>query len=259
MLKKIICTLICLLLATSVSGCESGVNSGMRKRSNQSDIDAVIAQRAAEEGISIDLTGTADITAVPANDIDAADTVSEPVNDTGASDTISEPVYDTGASDTISEPVYDIAAADTVAEPANDTGTADITAVPVNNEVNSDAELPEGDDTVDVDLTVLSSTLVYSEVYRMMMSPEDFIGKKIKMSGQYVVIFDEGTGKYYHACIISDATACCSQGIEFELTNSYTYPDDYPEEGAEICVIGTFDTYEEDDYIYCTLRNARIA
>jgi len=194
MLKKIICTLICLLLATSVSGCESGVNSGMRKRSNQSDIDAVIAQRAAEEGISIDLTGT-----------------------------------------------------------------ADITAEPVNNEVSSDAELPDGDDTVDVDLTVLSSTLVYSEVYRMMMSPEDFIGKKIKMSGQYVVIFDEGTGKYYHACIISDATACCSQGIEFELTNSYTYPDDYPEEGAEICVIGTFDTYEEDDYIYCTLRNARIA
>ena len=246
MLKKIICTLICLLLATSVSGCESGVNSGMRKRSNQSDIDAVIAQRAAEEGISIDLTGTADITAVPANDIDAADTVSEPANDIGASDTISEPVYD-------------IAAADTVAEPANDTGTDDITAEPVNNEVNSDAELPEDDDTVDIDLTVLSSTLVYSEVYRMMMSPEDFIGKKIKMSGQYVVIFDEGTGKYYHACIISDATACCSQGIEFELTNSYTYPDDYPEEGADICVIGTFDTYEEDDYIYCTLRNARIA
>ena len=61
------------------------------------------------------------------------------------------------------------------------------------------------------------------------------------------------------ACIISDATACCSQGIEFVLTDEYTYPDDYLKEGEKICVIETFDTYQEGDYTYCTLRNARIA
>jgi hypothetical protein len=96
--------------------------------------------------------------------------------------------------------------------------------------------------SIDVDLTALSSTMVYSEVYNMMTDPGSYIGKTVKMSGVYAVYYDEGTGKYYHACIISDATACCSQGIEFELKSGYSYPDDYPAEGGQICVTGTFDT-----------------
>jgi uncharacterized membrane protein YcgQ (UPF0703/DUF1980 family) len=108
-----------------------------------------------------------------------------------------------------------------------------------------------------VDLTVLSSTMVYSEVYNMMCYPENYVGKTIKMSGQYSVYHDESTDKYYHACIIMDATACCSQGIEFELTDDYKYPDDYPELCDQICVIGTFETYQEGEGTYCTLRNAK--
>ncbi len=49
---------------------------------------------------------------------------------------------------------------------------------------------------------------------------------------------------------------CCAQGIEFVLAGEYTYPDDYPEEGSYIKVAGVFDTYEDEEYIYCTLRNA---
>jgi len=48
------------------------------------------------------------------------------------------------------------------------------------------------------------------------------------------------------------------EGIEFALTDDYTYPDDYPEEGGNICVVGIFDTYQEGDNTYCTLRNAKI-
>ena len=55
-----------------------------------------------------------------------------------------------------------------------------------------------------------------------------------------------------------DAAACCSQGIEFVLTDEYSYPDDYPEEGREICVVGVFDTYQEGGYTYCTLRDAKM-
>ncbi|MCR5060387.1 MAG: hypothetical protein K6A80_05055 [Saccharofermentans sp.] len=111
---------------------------------------------------------------------------------------------------------------------------------------------------IDVDLTVMSSTVVYSEVYSMMISPESYIGKTVKMKGAFVVYHDALTDKYYYACIISDATACCSQGIEFILTDDYTYPDDYPQEGGEICVAGVFDTYQENGRYYCTLRDARI-
>jgi hypothetical protein len=101
--------------------------------------------------------------------------------------------------------------------------------------------------------------MVYSEVYNMMVSPDDYIGKTVKMEGQFVPYYDESTGNYYFACFISDATACCSQGIEFILTDDYSYPEDYPQEGESICVVGTFDTYMEGENMYCTLRNAVLA
>ena len=69
----------------------------------------------------------------------------------------------------------------------------------------------------------------------------------------------ESGSKSDRIVFISDATACCSQGIEFVLTDDYTYPDDYPERGSEICVMGVFDLYEEGTYTYCTLRDAVIA
>ncbi|MCR4926371.1 MAG: hypothetical protein K5927_00175 [Lachnospiraceae bacterium] len=111
---------------------------------------------------------------------------------------------------------------------------------------------------IDVDLTKLSSTMVYAEVYNMMTEPEKYVGKMVKMNGIYATANDEATGKIYHACIISDATACCSQGIEFELTDDYKYPNDFPELGTDICVVGTFDTYNEGDYVYCTLKKAEM-
>lgn len=37
--------------------------------------------------------------------------------------------------------------------------------------------------SVDLDLTQLSSTVVYSEVYNMLITPDDYKGKIIKMKG----------------------------------------------------------------------------
>ncbi|WP_034450864.1 hypothetical protein [Butyrivibrio sp. AE2032] len=110
---------------------------------------------------------------------------------------------------------------------------------------------------IDVDLTVLSSNMVYAEVFNMVYSPEEYIGKTIKMKGQFSLLQDEATGNLYYACIIADATACCSQGIEFIPANGAVYPDDFPEIGTEICVAGEFTTYQEGGTTYCTLANAR--
>ena len=116
-----------------------------------------------------------------------------------------------------------------------------------------------GDDSkIDVDLTQLSSTIVYSEVYNMMTVPDGYIGCTVKMRGSFDVFVDDVTNKYYYACIIQDATACCASGIEFEPADVRVYPDDFPELGSEICVVGVFDTYVEGEYLYCTLRNAKI-
>ncbi|MGN1202435.1 MAG: hypothetical protein ACI4RF_04010 [Eubacterium sp.] len=108
---------------------------------------------------------------------------------------------------------------------------------------------------IDVDLTQLSSTMVYSEVYNMMISPKDYVGKTVKMRGQFAQYTDTETGKTYYSVIIADAAACCQQGMEFVLNRDYKYPDDYPEPGQEIEVTGEFQTYKEGELTYCRLAS----
>ncbi|MBQ3932303.1 MAG: hypothetical protein II653_00925 [Lachnospiraceae bacterium] len=112
--------------------------------------------------------------------------------------------------------------------------------------------------SIDLDLTTYSSTMVYTEVYNMMLQPKEYKGKTVKIKGLFTTYCEESTGVNYFACIVQDATACCSQGIEFSLTGDYTYPDDYPKEGEEITVVGVFDTYKEVNSEYIVLKNAMI-
>ena len=118
---------------------------------------------------------------------------------------------------------------------------------------------------VDVDLTVLSSTMVYSEVYNMLYNdPAYYLGKTVKARGEFSIyqLVTDGVlqpDPVSYACIISDAAACCAEGMEFVLEGNYTYPDDYPELGAEITVIGEFQSYEENGMTWYHLVNARLA
>ncbi len=109
--------------------------------------------------------------------------------------------------------------------------------------------------SVDLDLTQLSSTVVYSEVYNMLITPDNYKGKIIKMKGQFNQYTDEETGKIYNSVIIPDATACCQQGLEFELSDK-TNPNF--EQNTVITVVGTFDTYSDGEFLYCHLKNAKI-
>lgn len=120
-------------------------------------------------------------------------------------------------------------------------------------------------DGVDVDLTVLSSTMVYSEVYNMLYNdPAHYLGKTVKARGGFSIyqLVTDGVlqpDPVAYACIIADATACCAEGMEFVLEGDYTYPDDYPELGTEITVIGEFQSYEENGMTWYHLVNARLA
>ncbi len=130
----------------------------------------------------------------------------------------------------------------------------------VESEVETKEEtLSDAETAVDLDLTSMSSEMVYATVYQMLVDPDSYTGSTVCMSGQYYASYYEGTQQYYHYCIIADATACCSQGMEFVLADAtWTYPDDYPQDYQDIVVVGTFGSYEEEGYTYYCLLEARL-
>lgn len=110
------------------------------------------------------------------------------------------------------------------------------------------------DNTDILDLTVMNGDMVYATVYQFMVSPEDYIGRTVKITGTYRSEFYEPTNQTYHYVLITDAMACCSQGIEFVFDDDQTYPN----EEEDITIMGTFETYEEEGKLYCRLADASI-
>ncbi len=142
-------------------------------------------------------------------------------------------------------------------EPTTEVTTEAVTEVA--SEVLTEEYLGEPDPNVDIDLTVMSKDMIYATVYQMMLSPEEFVGKKVKADGIYASGYYDATGKWYHYCIIKDAQACCQQGMEFTWEDGSHDLSEYPEQGAEIQVIGTFRIYkdfEDDVQQYCELASS---
>lgn len=123
----------------------------------------------------------------------------------------------------------------------------------------STAESSAPEEGIDYDLTTMSSTMIYSTVSNMMLYPDVYQGKTVKLEGNFSVYHDEAADKYLFAAIVPDATACCQQGIEFVLGDDYKYPDDYPEEGTSITIKGEFNTYNEYGFNYAQLLDASMA
>ncbi|MCR5075278.1 MAG: hypothetical protein K6A79_05700 [Ruminococcus sp.] len=109
-----------------------------------------------------------------------------------------------------------------------------------------------------LDLSAMSASVVYGQVFDMVNNPDDYTGRMIKAKGPFAYYQDPATNKEYFAVLITDAMACCSQGIEFVLDGDKKYPDDYPEINEEITVTGVFNFYTEGTNKYCQLLNAQI-
>jgi len=120
----------------------------------------------------------------------------------------------------------------------------------------AEAETPEEPPIIDMDISGMSSTLAYAQIYNLLSDPSPWLGKTIRMSGLYSFYDDQEHNIVYHACIISDATACCTQGIEFVWAGEHPWPVDYPESGTEITVTGRLEIYEEGGRKYLHLVDA---
>ena len=79
---------------------------------------------------------------------------------------------------------------------------------------------PETHEKIDVDLTKLSPTMIYAEVFNILQAPNDYRCKILKIRGKYLASHDPQKDEMHHACVIYDATACCMQGFEFELAEN---------------------------------------
>ena len=118
---------------------------------------------------------------------------------------------------------------------------------------NEDYTISDDPDAI-VDLTALSSTMVYAEVFNMMMEPERYIGRTIKMKGIYYSSYYNVTQKDYHYIIITDAAACCAQGLEFVCLDDNSYPED----DTEIEVTGIYKSYKEEGITFYYIETDEI-
>ncbi len=122
------------------------------------------------------------------------------------------------------------------------------------NEIELEEEnfvLPTGEA---MDLTEMNPNMLYSTLYQMVLSPQDYVGKKIKIRGVYTEVDYEGTIYYY--IVIKDEMACCAQGIEFVCEDTSEFISDK----SMIEVEGIFETYyvEEDDFLYSRLVHTTV-
>ena len=150
--------------------------------------------------------------------------------------------------------VFSSSQKDSSAESSSASDTVTTTAAAESSKPDESSKAYE---KVDTDLSKMSSTMAYAEASNMLSEPDKYKGKIVKAKGVFAVSNDNGNT--YFACMLTDAAACCSQPIEFVLSDtSRKYPADYPELDSEITVVGVFGTYNEGANQYCRLSDAQL-
>ena len=100
-----------------------------------------------------------------------------------------------------------------------------------------------------IDLTVMNSQMTYTQVYNIVNDPAEYLGKTLKIKGLFDYNHFDATDKDYYYCVIPDAAACCSHGIEFIWQGGHE-TSDYPDKNKEITIEGVYDTYTELGIVY---------
>ncbi len=100
------------------------------------------------------------------------------------------------------------------------------------------AESTDSNSEIDFDLSAMNSDLVYATVFQMMIDSESYINKTVRMKGELAIYENSPTanGGRAYAVIISDALACCKQGIEFK----YNFGENEPKNGDIVTVTGIY-------------------
>lgn len=98
---------------------------------------------------------------------------------------------------------------------------------------------------VDFDLSVMNANMVYATVFDMMVFPEKYSDKSIRMKGSLEIYDNVAKGSTLYSVIVADALSCCKTGIEFH----YDFGNRVPPRGTEVMVTGKFLCTEIQDGI----------
>ena len=113
---------------------------------------------------------------------------------------------------------------------------------------------------IDVDLTTMNATMVFSQVSDMINQPSTYVNKIVKVKGPFRPLESTNPDYCYPAIIVQDATACCGNGLEFLLYGvprcSMEGGNGYPILNEEATVIGRFETYLEGTSLFVHLVDA---
>ena len=90
---------------------------------------------------------------------------------------------------------------------------------------------------IDLDFTKMNYNMASSVIFEMLIEPEKYLNKTVKIDGQFETSVYEGNR--YFAVINWDLTGCCPSGLNFIPPDSMIYPYDFPEAGAFVTVTGT--------------------
>lgn len=112
------------------------------------------------------------------------------------------------------------------------------------------------EDGIDIDLTNLSTTMLFSEIYNIVVNFEEYSGKYIKITGVFGEYKDLISQEYFPAIFISDATACCVQSFALEFLD-YSEIENLQEDD-KITIVGKIELAREvnGNPMYYKLTNA---
>lgn len=234
--SKIICLSLSMLLL--LSGC--GADKADSKMNGSNKVQETIDQQIAEESSEATTEATTKATTEAATDAVAENNSAADSDSSNKTSAITE---EQTTEDTAPNQEYDESQ--------------------ISGTVPSKDYEPITDSTkIDVDLTSMDSTMVYSTVYQMLADGPSYVDQVIKMDGTYYSSTDPDTGQIYHFVIIQDATACCQQGMEFIWEDgSHVFPDEYPTDGSVVEVTGYYDCYKDDPnapYVFCRLVDSKM-
>lgn len=89
------------------------------------------------------------------------------------------------------------------------------------------------------DLAAAGKLMAYGMMVDIRVAPEDYVGAKIRVGGNYDYALDEDTGDVYHSVTVTDVTGCCAEFMQFVLAEG-----EVPGVGRYFVVTGTFEPYD---------------